>query len=224
MRLGARALRAAAHGVARRPARGAQLAICAALPLCAPLSCTPPPPQLPPALPSAADLKRVSGALLGVGDVVEVRVYQEQELTGLYRVESGGGFLFPLIGEVTAEGRAPSELAALIAERLRAGYLRAPQVTVFLKESNSKKVFILGQVKKPGTYRYEEGMSVVQAVALAGGLMPLAAPDLILIRGKEGDPVSEERFSIPFKEISRGRASNAPLRPGDILFVPESWL
>lgn len=216
-----------------RSARPAQLTRCVAgwvaraavaLPLTlAPCACTPPPPQLLPTLPSATELKRVSGALLGVGDVVEVRVYQEQELTGLYRVELGGGFLFPLIGEVSAEGRSPSELASLIAERLRAGYLRAPQVTVFLKESNSKKVFILGQVKKPGTYRYEDGMSVVQAVALAGGLMPLAAPDLILIRAREREGV-EERYSIPFKEISRGQAPNAPLRPGDILFVPESWL
>lgn len=188
------------------------------------LSCTPPPPKLLPRLPSSAALKKETASHLGVGDVVEVRVYQETELTGLYRVEAYGGFTFPLIGQVQATGLTPSELSHLIATRLKSGYLRNPQVTVFVKESHSKKIFILGKVKKPGTYPYEEGMSVVQAVAVAGGLLPIAARDLILIRADEAKGETEERFLVPFKEISQGRAPNAPLRPGDILFIPESWL
>ena len=192
-------------------------------------ACTQPPPPLPPLLPSGEELRRASASTLGVGDVVEVRVYQEAELSGLYRVEAHGDFTFPLIGQVQVLNLSPSALAAHIAERLREGYLRDPQVTVFVKESHSKKVFILGKVKKPGSYRYEDGMSVVQAIALAGGLLPIAAPELILIRRPEttstqGTPEREERFSIPFKAISQGRAQNAPLKPGDILFVPESWL
>jgi polysaccharide export outer membrane protein len=159
-----------------------------------------------------------------VGDVVEVRVYQEAELTGLYRVEAYGGFTFPLIGQIKATGLTPSELSQKLADQLKSGYLRNPQVTVFVKESHSKKIFILGKVKKPGTYSFEEGMSVVQAVAIAGGLLPIAARDLILIRTPEGEADAEERFLVPFKEISQGKAPNAPLRPGDILFIPESWL
>ena len=159
-----------------------------------------------------------------MGDVVEVRVYQEPELTGLYRIEAYGGFTFPLIGPIKATGLTPSELSQQLADQLKSGYLRNPQVTVFVKESHSKKIFILGKVKKPGTYPFEEGMSVVQAVAIAGGLLPIAARDLILIRSDETQADVEERFLVPFKEISQGKAPNAPLRPGDILFIPESWL
>jgi len=201
-----------------------RLSLLASLFISAPLACSPPPPQLPPRLPSAATLKRDTSSHLGAGDVVEVRVYQEAELTGLYRLEAHGGFTFPLIGQLQASELTPSELSALIAERLKQGYLRNPQVTVFVKESNSKKIFILGKVKKPGAYSFEEGMSVVQAVAVAGGLLPIAARDLILIRAPLSQESNEERFLVPFKEISQGRAPNAALKPGDILFIPESWL
>lgn len=187
-------------------------------------ACSPPPPKLPPRLPSSATLKKNTSSHLGVGDVIEVRVYQETELTGLYRVEAYGGFTFPLIGPVQATGLTPSELSQLLADRLKSGFLRNPQVTVFVKESHSKKIFILGKVKKPGTYPFEEGMSVVQAVAVAGGLLPVAARDLILIRADETKDHREERFLVPFKEISQGKAPNAAMKPGDILFIPESWL
>ena len=156
------------------------------------LACTPPPPKLPPRLPSSAALKKNTSSHLGIGDVVEVRVYQEPELTGLYRIEAYGGFTFPLIGQIQATGLTPSELSQLLADRLKSGFLRNPQVTVFVKESHSKKIFILGKVKKPGTYPFEEGMSVVQAVAVAGGLLPIAARDLILIRSSEEDDTDQE--------------------------------
>ena len=83
-------------------------------------------------------------------------------------------------------------------------------------------VFVLGEVRKPGTFRYEDKMTIVQAITLAGGLKNLAAKDrLILTRVVAGD---EKKFVVPFKEISQGRSSNVFLQPGDIVFVPESWL
>ena len=158
---------------------------------------------------------------LGAGDLIEVRVYREPELSGLYRVGSQGSFSFPLIGEVRASRFDMIQLSREITTRLSAEYLREPQVTVILKESRSKKIFVLGLVQKPGSYTFEPNMRVVQAVALAGGLRPLASKDLVLIRSsKEG---KEQKFSIPFREISQGKAQNSPLRPGDILYVPESW-
>ena len=186
--------------------------------------CSTTPQTLPLQIPVTSQIKQADRSTLGIGDVLEIRVYQERELSGLYRVSPQGTFTFPLIGDVRALDHSPSDLAKVIVERLKSGYLRRPHVTVFLKESNSKKIFILGKVKKPGTYPYEDGMSVVQAIALAGGLLPIAAPDLILIRESEDEPKRELRFQIPFKQISRGRAQNAHLQPGDILFIPESWL
>ncbi len=175
--------------------------------------------DLPP-MPDTATV--MQSATLGPGDVVEVRVYQEKELSGLFRVGVDGLFSYPLVGDVSAQGLTASQLAFAITKSLKAGYLREPQVSVFVKEFNSKKVFVLGEVRKPGTFRYEDKMTIVQAVTLAGGLKALAAKDrLILTRLVEGD---EKKFVVPFERISQGRVSNIFLQPGDIVFVPESWL
>lgn len=183
-------------------------------------ACGPPPS---PALPPMPDLRALtSGGALGAGDVIEVRVYQEKELSGLYRLGPDGRFDFPLVGEVVAEGLTPGQLTDLLAQRLRDGYLRDPQVSVFVKEANSKKIFVLGEVARPGTFPYQDQMSVVQAITLAGGLKGLAAGNrVVLTRVVEG---VEQKYVVPFDDISNGRAPNVPLQPGDILYVPESWL
>lgn len=164
----------------------------------------------------------LQGAALGSGDVIEVRVYQEKELTGLYRIGAEGSFDFPLVGKVEATGLTPGDLADRLTIRLKDGYLRDPQVSVFVKEFNSKKVFVLGEVSKPGTFKYEDQMTIVQALTLAGGLKALAARNrVVLTRVVEGE---ERKYVVPFEEISVGKAPNVVLQPGDIIFVPESWL
>lgn len=179
-------------------------------------------PQAPafPPVPEAARACQSAG--LGPGDVVEVRVYEETDLTGLYRVGPDGGFTFPLVGPVTVAGQTPNALAATLTERLKDGYLRDPQVSVFVKEFNSKKIFVLGEVARPGTFTYDDQMTIVQAVTLAGGLKTLAAANrLRLTRVVDGQ---EQQYEVPFEDISSGRAPNVSLRPCDIVFVPESWL
>jgi polysaccharide export outer membrane protein len=174
----------------------------------------------PPPTPDVSQLQ--SSAALGAGDVVEVRVYQEKELSGLYRLGSDGTIRVPLVGELKAEGKSPNALATELTQRLKDGYIRDPQVTVLIKEFNSKKVVVVGNVRKPGTFRYEDDMTVVQAVSLAGGLTKLAEKNgLILTRQVEG---AEKKFVVPFENIGLGRAPNVTLQPGDIVFVPESWL
>lgn len=183
-------------------------------------ACGGPTPQTLPPMPDTAEL--IKGATLGVGDVVEVRVYREKELSGLYRLGPEGRFDFPLVGEVQAAGITPGALGDALTERLKDGYLRDPQVSVFLKESNSKKVFVLGEVARPGTFAFDDRMTVVQAITLAGGLKTLAAANrIVLTRLIDGE---ERKYLVPFEDISNGRAPNVGLRPGDIVFVPESWL
>lgn len=173
-----------------------------------------------PPIPARAEL--LQGASMGPGDVVEVRVYQEKELSGLFRVATDGTFNFPLVGRVHAEGLAPGDLADLLTTRLAADYLRSPQVSVFVKEYNSKKVFVLGEVQKPGTFKFEDAMSIVQAVTLAGGFKPQAAKNnVVLTRVVEG---AEQKFVVPIERIGLGQEANVLLQPGDIVFVPESWL
>lgn len=169
--------------------------------------------------PGPTDFEAVA---LAAGDVFEVRVYKEEALSGVFRVPPDGRVELPLIGEVRVAGDAPEAVAGRIRERLQDGFLRDPHVTVFVKEYASKKVFVLGQVQRPGTFPYEPKMNVVQAVTLAGGFTPTARRDDAQVTRKV-DGV-EVRIPVPVERISAGLAPNFLLRPGDIVFVPESLL
>jgi len=135
-------------------------------------------------------------------------------------VTSAGGLDVPLIGVVQVDGLSSSDAAALIERKLGERYLRDPQVSIFIKEYNSKKVSVFGQVSKPGTFKFEDGMSVIQAVSMAGGFTEKAAKDdTNVTRLIDG---SERKFPVPVESIARGEAKNFFLQPGDIVYVPES--
>jgi polysaccharide export outer membrane protein len=156
---------------------------------------------------------------LGVGDTFEVRVFGEQEFSGTYRVSAEGTITFPLAGDIKVAGLEPQQAAKGIAEALGKEYLRNPQVTVLVHEQTSKKVYILGQVTKPGTYTYTPSMSVVEAITLAGGFTPIAAKnDTTITRSEEGKKTTSK---VAVEDIGQGKAKNVYLRPGDIISVPE---
>jgi polysaccharide export outer membrane protein len=156
---------------------------------------------------------------LGVGDSFEVRVFGEPDLSGTYKVGAEGNINFPLVGVVHIDGLDAQAAAKLIADRLRDGILRDPQVTVLIKDQTSKKIYILGQVGKPGTFTYTPSMSVVEAITVAGGFTALAAKnDTTLTRTEEGKKMV---VRIPVADIGEGKAPNVYLRPGDIISVPE---
>lgn len=162
------------------------------------------------------------GTLLGPGDVFEVRVYREPDLSGVFQVAPDGTVDFPLVGNLRIEGLTSSQAALTLRTRLQDGLLNDPFVTVQVKEFQSKRIYVLGQVERPGTFRYEEGMSVVQAVTLAGGFSKTSRPNATVVtRIVNG---AETRSEVPVEDISRGRQRNFYLRPGDIVFVPESLL
>lgn len=158
---------------------------------------------------------------LGVNDVFEVRVFEEQELSGIFRVGADGTVSYPLCGRVEVGGLDASTVADRISGCLQEGYLKSPQVSVFIKEYNSKKIFVLGQVQKPGTFTFEDRMSVVEAVTRAGGFTRMAAKNQVVINRIVDK--REQRLRIPVEDISLGLAPNFVLQPGDIVFVPESF-
>ncbi len=156
---------------------------------------------------------------LGTNDVFEVSVYGEPDLNKTFKLGAEGTINFPLIGVVRVQGLDPDQVAKLIAEKLANGYLRSPQVSVLVKEQPSKKVMIIGQVAKPGTYTYSPAMSIVEGITIAGGFSPLAAKnDTTVTRIENGQKVT---LKIAVEDIGRGRAKNFYLRPGDIINVPE---
>jgi protein involved in polysaccharide export with SLBB domain len=174
----------------------------------------PPPPA------HAGEESAALGSALGPGDVFEVRVFQEPDLSGIYRVGSDGMIYFPLCGTIGVAGLQSADVGEELEHCLEAGYLKRPQVSIYVKEYNSKKIFVLGEVQRPGTFPYDDNMTIVQAITLAGGFSPHAEKNNTsvarLVKGQE------QRFKVPVVDIGVGRAANFELHPGDIVFVPES--
>lgn len=169
-----------------------------------------------------ADLTDVEeDTTLGTGDVFEIRVYGEEDLSADYRVAQDGTIDFPLIGQVEVSGLEPSAVAAMIGTRLReGGFLVAPHVACVVREYNSKRVSVLGAVRNPGSYPLRSGMGVVEAIGLAGGFTALANRDgTVITRRRAGEDV--RRISAPVDQITNGTELDVPLRNGDIVTVPE---
>jgi polysaccharide export outer membrane protein len=164
---------------------------------------------------------RANSETLGIGDLMEVRVYQETDLSGAFKVSPEGSIDFPLCGRVSVMGLTSQKAADAITGCLKNGFLKNPQVTVLVREFSSKKVFVLGEIAKPGTFPYEENMSILQAVLLAGGFTKTSSKNgtsvTRLVNGQE------TRVRVPVADIEQGREKNFPLQPGDIIFVPESF-
>lgn len=157
---------------------------------------------------------------LGPGDVFEVRVFGQSDLTGKYKVATDGTVQFPFLGLVPAGGKEPETVAQMIATGLKAGgYFHDPHVTVLVEQTNSKRLSVLGAVARPGTLPIIPGMTVIQAISQAGGFAPLANKDgTVVTRQIEG---KRQRFRVPVSEIARGTTADIPLRANDIVFVPE---
>jgi protein involved in polysaccharide export with SLBB domain len=170
-----------------------------------------------PAFPAQAATDAVS---LGVGDVFEVRVYQEPDLSGAYRVGSDGSVNFPLLGRVKVQGKSSADLADVLTTRLKDGYIKNPQINIAIKEYNSKKVYVLGQVARPGAYPFSDDMSIVNAIASAGGFTRQAAPNRTNVTRVIAG--SETHTTVRVDDIGKGQEKNVSLAPGDIIFVPES--
>ncbi|MCB9727554.1 MAG: polysaccharide export protein [Deltaproteobacteria bacterium] len=159
---------------------------------------------------------------LGPGDVFEARVYGEKELSGTHQIAPDGSIDFPLVGHIHVAGMTPGDVATLLKERLQAGYIRDPFVSVYVKEYQSKKIFVLGQVNKPGTFAFGSAMTVVEAITLAGGFKDTANTDYVVVTRKVDG--REMRIPVPVGKISKGLAANLELRSGDIVFVSDTLL
>lgn len=162
---------------------------------------------------------RLSGA-----DLLEITVLGEKDLDRQVRVSQSGTITFPLVGSVKVGGLTSAEAEATLAAQLRE-YLKSPQVTVFVKEYGNKKVFVFGQVAKPGAIELptETKMTVLEAISQAGGFTPIAAPDrtrvVRLVDGKS------QSFVVEVSAITkRGeKKKDLSLEPNDIVFIPESF-
>lgn len=159
-------------------------------------------------------------AVLGAGDVIDIRIFDEPELSGARQIGSDGFVRMPLIGLIKISGLNAEEASNAIAIEYQKKYLKNPDISVFVQQSNSRKVFLLGEVKSPGPYAYEENMTLIAAIAKAGGTTVQSAANRTLItRNQSGKQI---RITAKVADIGQGESQDMPVYPGDIIFVPQS--
>jgi polysaccharide biosynthesis/export protein len=158
--------------------------------------------------------------LIGIGDVLEVSVWKNPDLSVTVPVRPDGRISVPLLGDVQAAGLTPLALKATLTDGYKE-YVTAPGVSVVVKEIHSRKIYVTGEVAHPGTYDLEPRGKLMQALALAGGLTPYAKGRVVVLRD-ERDGGREKRMEVDLKSIINGRKpeDNLLLQPGDTLIVP----
>jgi polysaccharide export outer membrane protein len=168
------------------------------------------PVAAPVAYAEPAAARREAPYHLDAGDKLRVVVYGQEGLTNTYAVSAGGSITMPLIGSVPARGRSTAGLAAEIAAKLRAGFIREPSVAVEIE--TYRPFFILGEVAAPGQYPYVPNMTVESAVAIAGGFSPRARRDSVTVT--HTDASGTARYVVP---------PGSAVSPGDTVLVGERW-
>jgi polysaccharide export outer membrane protein len=156
---------------------------------------------------------------IGADDVLSIVFWRDKELTAEVTVRPDGKISLPLLNDVQASGLTPSQLKDRIVDESKK-YVEDPNVTVVVKQINSRKVFITGEVRKPGPYLLTGAMTVLQMISIAGGLADYAKPDKIsVVRVENGKPVS---FRFNYKQVIEGKKlnQNIELKPGDTIIVP----
>jgi len=160
------------------------------------------------------------GYVIGEDDVLAVNVWKEPEISRSVPVRPDGKISLPLIGDLRASGRTPVQLQDDIKRQLL-NYLSDPEVSVIVQEAKSQKFNILGEVERPGSYVLSRSMTVLDAIALAGGFRDFAKTSKVYVLRVNADG---SRACIPFnyKEVIRGRklSQNVELETHDTVVVP----
>jgi polysaccharide export outer membrane protein len=180
------------------------------------------PPKPPVKAPAIKPDVGIGYYLIGPEDVLEISVWKNQDLSISMAVRPDGMISMPLLGDILASGKTPSELQNVIKERLKE-FKQEPQVAVIVKETNSYSFFILGEITRPGKYPLNGEITVLQAIALAGGFTQWAEKDKVLILRKFLTSSSEPlRITVRYKDIVSGKddKANVDLKPGDTVVVP----
>jgi len=165
----------------------------------------------PPAAPRAA-------YVIGREDVIAVEVWKDPSLSAKVPVRPDGNISLPMIGELKAEGRTADDLKGEITHRLQP-LVEQPVVSVMVSEINAAKFYVLGEVAHPGAFPVRGRVSVIQALALAGGPTEFANPRAVVVI-RPGSDGHQRRFKVDAKDVLAGHAQALALEPGDTVYVP----
>jgi len=169
---------------------------------------------------SQATAQAVPTYTLNAGDTLDIAVWKEEDLTKKdVIVRPDGMFSYPLAGEINAVGHTVAQVEEQISNRLKK-YIPEPVVSVSVKNLDGCRVYVIGQVSKPGSFVMNPRFSVLQALSLAGGLTPFAAAnDIIILRGNGN---AQNILPFHYGEVTKGRSlnQNVLLEAGDVVVVP----
>src|SRR5258706_3865864 len=170
--------------------------------------------------------------LVGPQDVLTITSYDQADLSGKFAVEADGTFTYPLIGRFTAGGLTLRQVEVGLKKRLvEEGYFRNPQITVAVETYKSQKVFIVGEVRTPGTYTLSGNISLVEAIARAGSTLPTSSGEAVIVHTGDNAsgptlPTSDAPKNIELvnlRDLETGVFSqNAALKDGDTVFLPRA--
>ena len=158
----------------------------------------------------AAAYEYSSGYRVGAGDKLSIRVAGESDLTGEYVVDASGELSMPYVQSVPVGGKTTREIERLVTQRLNAGYLLDPKVSV--QAISLRPFYIMGEVTAGGSYPYQPGMTVQAAIAIAGGYGPRADQTVALLTRRNAKGTQSHKVPV-----------TTQVYPGDIIFVRERW-
>jgi polysaccharide export outer membrane protein len=173
--------------------------------------------------------------VVGPSDALAITVYNQPQLSGKYVVEADNSFTFPLLGRVKAGGLSLPAIEEELRSRLARGYLKDPQVSVAIDQYRSQQVFMMGEVRTPGSLPLAGPMTLIEALARAGSVTDRAGAEALIVRPRDGEAADvatmeagksaegAEVIRVDLQGLQRGALSqNVALRPGDTVFVPRA--
>jgi polysaccharide export outer membrane protein len=169
---------------------------------------------------------------VGPQDVLAITVFNENDLSGAFTIDSDGTLSYPLLGRIKVEGESLRQIQEKLTKLLGESFLVNPQLSVEIKEYRSQSVYVLGEVRSPGIIRLAGNMTLIEVLIQAGSVTSAAGNELQIVRPKGGrkiggpvlatDNVDVEVTYVDLRDIQSGRLSQVVLRDGDTVFVPKA--
>ena len=157
---------------------------------------------------------------IGPGDLLELQVFEVEELSQTVRVSEDGSITLPLLGRVVVEGLTQDGVVQKLTELLQAKYVKNPQVTIFIREYKNQQVAVIGAVENAGSYELVGRKNLLQIISMAGGFSETAGNEVFILR--EGPDGKTSTISIDLKDlmVNGNQTLNVPIEPNDVINVP----
>jgi polysaccharide export outer membrane protein len=157
---------------------------------------------------------------VGPGDLLELKVFQVDELSQTVRVSEDGSITLPLLGRIVVEGLTQEGVVQKLTGLLQAKYVKNPQVTIFIKEYKNQQVAVIGAVEKAGSYELVGRKNLLQIISMAGGFSDTAGNEIFILR--EGPDGVTSSVAIDLKDllVNGNQKLNIPIEPNDVINVP----